>query len=461
MQLLLPKLTGYIHHRPTPHQAAFLQVPQLEALYGGAAGGGKTDALLMAALQYVDSPAGYHAVIVRDSFAAMGESGAIIHRAREWLAGTDATYNSGDHRFTFPSGADLSFRPMDQAGDERAFMGSEYSFIGVDELTTLTETEYRFLLTRLRRPASSRLPLRMRATAMPYGPGVAWVRRMFVDSPASSGRIFIPALLVDNPYLDTESYTRTLSALEPVTRAQMLHGDWSVQPEGGMFHRDWFDAVMREDIPRRQVPLCRYWDLASTEPAKGKDPDYTCGVLLGRDDDGQAGVFDVVRAQESALGVEQLIKQTSASDAAFAAQSGSPLAIRMEQEPGASGAALVDHYLRQVLPGSDFQGVRPTGSKTARAAPVASLAEAGHLYIKRGDWNDAFLDELCAFPLAGHDDQVDALSGAFACLVAESQYLEEQYLEYDPELDVIRNLTTGEVYDPPWPRDNPWPRSPY
>lgn len=451
MELFVPTLTPYIPHRPTPHQAAFLHVPQQEALYGGAAGGGKSDALLMGGLQYVDVP-GYHAVIVRDSFAAMSESGALIHRAREWLLGTDATWNAADHRWTFPSGATISFRPLDAAGDERAFMGSEYSTILIDELTTLTESQYRFLMTRLRRPAGSSLPLRMRATAMPYGPGVAWVRRYFVDAPSSSQRIFIPARLEDNPFLDTESYKQTLSGLEPVTRAQMLHGDWNVQPEGGMFHREWFDGTMREELGANTVPLCRYWDLASTEPAKGKDPDFTCGVLLGRDDDGEAAVFDVVRIQASALGVEQLIKETAANDAIFAAKRNAPLYIRMEQEPGASGASLVDHYLRKVLAGFNFGGVRPTGSKTTRAAPVASLAEAKHLYLIRADWNDAFLDELCAFPLAGHDDQVDALSGAFGCLVELSNYTETQIIEYDGKWDIFRNLTTGEMWDPPWPR---------
>lgn len=459
MNTLSLHVSAYVAHRPTPSQAAFLSLPHLEALYGGAAGGGKSEALLMAALAYVEHP-GYHAVIVRESFAAMGEAGGLIQRAREWLLGTDAIWNAQDHRWTFPSGASLSFRPMDVTGDERAFMGSEYAFIGIDELTSLTEIQYRFLLSRLRRQAGSVLPLRMRATAMPYGPGTPWVRRTFVDAPTGSGRIFIPARLEDNPHLDTAAYRASLASLEPVTRARLLHGDWSVQPEGGMFQREWFAATTRDHIGVRGLPLCRYWDLASSEPAKGRDPDYTCGLLLARDDDGEAGVLDVVRVRESALGVERLVRATAEEDRALADAQGAELYVRMEQEPGASGAALVDHYLRQVLAGFDFAGIRPSGSKAARAAPVAALAEAGHLFVARGAWNEAFLDEVCAFPLAGHDDQVDALSGAFSCLVELSQYFETQVLEWDPEWDVIRNLTTGEIFDPPWPRD-PRPRSRY
>ena len=98
-----------------------------------------------------------------------------------------------------------------------------------------------------------------------------------------------------------------------------------------------------------------------------------------------------------------------------------PLYVRMEAEPGASGAGLVSHYQRNVLPRYDFAGVRPSGPKVTCVAPVASLAEAGHLYLVRAPWNDSFLDELCAFPLVGHDDQVDALSGAFHCLVEASE----------------------------------------
>jgi predicted phage terminase large subunit-like protein len=88
----------------------------------------------------------------------------------------------------------------------------------------------------------------------------------------------------------------------------------------------------------------------------------------------------------------------------------------MEQEPGAAGKALVDFYSRLLLGPFDFKGVVSSGSKEARAAPVSARAEAGHVLLCRGSWNGDLLDELCAFPHVRHDDQVDALSGAYSVL---------------------------------------------
>jgi predicted phage terminase large subunit-like protein len=87
--------------------------------------------------------------------------------------------------------------------------------------------------------------------------------------------------------------------------------------------------------------------------------------------------------------------------------------IYMEQEPGASGKALIDYYARHVLPGYPFWGVPSTGSKEHRAAPLSAAAERGHVVLVRGDWSISdFLDEAEAFPWGEHDDQIDAVSGA-------------------------------------------------
>lgn len=420
--LATPRLSRYIPHHPTPRQAAFLLVQAREAFYGGAAGGGKSDALMMAALQYVDVP-GYAALLVRETFQMLAQPGGLISRSHEWLDATDAIWNGADHQWRFPSGATLTFRHLNDAGAERNFQGAEYHFIGVDEVTDLTEFEYRFLFSRLRRLHDSDIPLRMRAASNPYGPGLEWCNRRFVLGAGRRGRIFIPARLEDNPHLDQESYEESLRELGPVVYEQLRHGDWSVRQEGGLFRAEWFEERMiaRSELPAR-LQLCRSWDLASSEPRLGNDPDYTAGVLLGRDRDGIYYLIDICRARSSPLKVERLVKRTAERDAEWAKERGfDRLRILMEEEPGSSGASVTSHYRRDVLDGYDFHAERVTGSKESRATPVAARAEAGDILVCRAPWNDAFLDEVVAFPEGRHDDQVDALSAALGYLAKKKQ----------------------------------------
>src|ERR1035437_2781358 len=118
------RLPTCVPHLPEPPQEAFLWLDNLEALYGGATGGGKSDALLMAALQYVDVP-GYAALILRKTFAQMRKSNAIMARAITWLRGTDAIWNEGEHAFTFPSGARLEFGHLQHSKDRENYQGAE------------------------------------------------------------------------------------------------------------------------------------------------------------------------------------------------------------------------------------------------------------------------------------------------------------------------------------------------
>jgi len=417
---VVPRLSRYIPWRPTPRQAAFLLLPGLEAFFGGAAGGAKSVALLMAALQYADVP-GYAALLVRQNYQMLAQPGGLMARAQEWLGPTDAVWNADHHQWRFPSGATLTFRHLQDAGAERNLQGAEYHYIGVDEVTDFTEDQYRFLFSRIRRSADSLIPLRMRAASNPYGPGVEWSYRRFIVEGRAHGIVFIPARLEDNPHLDREAYEASLKELGPLLYRRLRDGDWTIRPEGGLFEASWFDGRFMElrSVPA-EIRLCRYWDLAASEQVRGSDADYTAGALLGRDRDGTFYVIDVVRARVSPLGVQQLVQRTAERDRGLARTRDRPVpVIRMEQEPGAAGKALIDIYSRLMGP-FDFRGQVSSGSKEARAAPVSARAEAGQLWICRGAWNGEFLDEVCAFPQVRHDDQVDALSGAYAHL-AESE----------------------------------------
>jgi predicted phage terminase large subunit-like protein len=401
---------------PTAPQTAFLLLDCMEALYGGAAGGGKSSALLMAALQYVDVP-GYNALILRRTYKDLALPEAIMYRARSWLASTDAHWDGVNYRFTFPSGATLSFGYLEHDGDELRYQGAEYQFIGFDELTQFpSETQYVYLFSRLRRLKTTNVPLRVRATSNPGGPGHEWVRRRFIDKPDGSetDRIFVPARISDNPHLDQDAYVGSLMLLDPVQRSRLLNGDWAVTESGQKFRKEWFDGRLIDERPHDVSQWVRYWDLAATEATKGKDPDWTAGCLMGRRKDGSIVIADLTRFRLTPGKVEERIREVAERD-------GRGVAVRMEQEPGASGVALAERYRKQVMFGYDFKSVRSTGSKEVRANPLAAIAEAGDVWIVRGPWVAAFLEELEAFPIAGfHDDQVDAASGALTALSQRS-----------------------------------------
>lgn len=432
------RLTKYVRQSPSPPQHVFLFVDHVrEALYGGAAGGGKSSALLAAALQYVDVP-GYSALLLRRTFRDLNQPDALIPRSKEWLSSTDATWNDNDHRWTFPSGATLTFGYLAHEDDKLQYQGAAFQFIGFDELTQFSETQYTYLFSRCRRPAvpedGERLslladvPLRVRAASNPGGPGHDWVRQRFGiyrhedDDPSEpllchrpgwpSTRLFIPAKLGDNPHLDAQSYIGNLEELDHHTRRQLLDGDWDSKPPGDLFRRGWFEVV--DEAPATCKQWLRFWDLAATEPSeRNRDPDWTVGLKLGRTREGVWYVGDVRRLRGTPNTVREAIQQAASED-------GVGVPIRMEQEPGSSGKTVVDSYVREHLSGYNVKGNPSTGKKFARAQPVSSKAEHGLIKLVRGPWVNAFLNEHEDFSedprQYAHDDQVDALSGAFAAL---------------------------------------------
>lgn len=282
-------------HQPTVRQAEFLKLDCLEALYGGAAGGGKSDALLMAALQYAHVP-GYSALLLRRTYADLSLPGAIMDRAKEWLIPKGIAWNDKDKRFTFPSGASLTFGYLDNERDRYRYQGAELQYIGFDELTQFPEQWYRYLLSRLRRMRGEPVPLRARCASNPGGIGHDWVRRRFVDG-VDSGRSFVPATLDDNPFLDRDAYRLSLAQLDPTTRAQLLDGTW-VRDSGGLVYG-------RFDDTRNQ-----------TSQAPPLD-DYALGIDYGFTD---ATAFAVLgwRAHDPCVYVVEAYKRTglTPSDAA-------------------------------------------------------------------------------------------------------------------------------------------------
>jgi predicted phage terminase large subunit-like protein len=296
-------------------------------------------------------------------------------------------------------------------------------------LTQFPEADYRYLFSRLRRREGSRVPLRMRAASNPGGIGHDWVKQRFLIEGPAAGRVFVPARLDDNPHLDRQGYVASLNELDPVTRAQLLAGDWSVRHGGSIFRREWFGVVDSMPPNLRKV---RAWDLAASEAKPGTDPDWAVGVLMGRSADSGFYILDVRRARTTPQGVENLVRQTAEQD-------GRDVPILMEQEPGSSGKSLVQRYAR-LLAGWPFYAERVTGDKVTRASPFSSQVEAGRVFLVRAAWNATFLDELEAFPHnASHDDQVDAASAAFDRLCQAPRTVDGPLLCYPSVEDAERH----------------------
>lgn len=258
------KWSKYIPHKPTPQQRKFLALNCKEALYGGAAGGGKSDALLMAGLQYADYP-GYAGIIFRKTYQDLALAEGLIPRSHEWLMTTDAKWDDKTKTWHFPNGSSLSFGYLDGHLDHFRYQGSAYQFIGFDELTQHMESKYRYLFSRLRSIVGVKVPLRMRGTSNPGGVGHAWVKRRFINPKSRKpGTEFIPAKVMDNPHLNINEYIDSLGYLDDTTMAQLLNGDWDVTSDNALvFHM--FDRGTHMIEP------------------PSYDPDYYGGVWAGVD----------------------------------------------------------------------------------------------------------------------------------------------------------------------------------
>jgi predicted phage terminase large subunit-like protein len=135
----------------------------------------------------------------------------------------------------------------------------------------------------------------------------------------------------------------------------------------------------------------------------GTDPDWTAGVKMSGLD-GKFYVEDVIRFRDSGAKVRTAIKNTASVD-------GRLCHIVVPQDPGQAGKDQAASIIGENA-GYRISAERETGAKDTRAEPFAAQLEAGNVYLLRGTWNEAFVDELCGFP-QGNDDQVDAAAGAF------------------------------------------------
>jgi len=252
-------------------QTDFLAASERDVLYGGAAGGGKSYAMLIDPLRFAHRAA-HRALILRRSMPELRE---LIDKSRELYpkAFPGCKYKEVEKLWNFPSGAKVEFGFLERDADVYRYQGQAYSWIGFDEITHLpTEFGWNYLASRLRTTDPEITPY-MRCTANPGGVGATWVKKRYVDPYAPNetfigadnlSRKFIPARLEDNPYLAEDGrYEEMLKALPPTQRKQLLEGNWEVN-EGAAFTE--FDKDIHVITPF-EIPI-------SWERIKGIDYGY-------------------------------------------------------------------------------------------------------------------------------------------------------------------------------------------
>lgn len=231
---------------PQEKQFAFQQRPEYEALYGGAAGGGKSDALLAEALRQVHIPH-YRGIIFRRTFPQLTD---LVDRSREvyGAAFPGASYNETKHVWTFPSGAKIYFGNLQRDEDRFNYQGKHYDFIAFDELTQFTWVQYSYLMSR-NRPNGPGTRVYIRASANPGGVGHGWVKERFISAAPPltpivgeydvvkpdggrvtlrRSRIFVPSTVFDNKRLleNDPNYLANLAMLPDAEKNALLYGSW-------------------------------------------------------------------------------------------------------------------------------------------------------------------------------------------------------------------------------------------
>ncbi|MES2790854.1 MAG: phage terminase large subunit, partial [Planctomycetota bacterium] len=444
-----------------PKQKLFLSLEDREVLYGGSAGCGKSDALLLSAMQYVDVP-DYSAIILRRTLVDLNQSGALMDRAKAWFTNTEAKYSAAERSWYFPTGrgrrpARLTFAYLQDEGDIYNYQGAEFQFVAYDELTQHSFRSYSYLFSRLRRLKDSLVPIRMRSATNPGGKFAEWVKENFITddylnaSPyeQSNGvwtkqttcgechatgrfedqqcvycegaghrtRYFVPARLMDNPSIDLAEYSRSLIELPPVERYRLEHGDWSITEQGNLFHMESLRFYTRSGdhfkltrpgqsdllINLRDLQLFITADTASLEKTTADFTAISTWAFHQR-----SGSLILIGCQMSRMEVPKIapaiINQSANDKATFTMVEHAQCGIGVIQELRGikgNGMAVLDY-----MPGKR--------DKIARSTTAQIKVDAGQVYFPAGrpGWLDACLAQLIGFPNFSHDDFVDTLTMA-------------------------------------------------
>ncbi len=437
-----------ISPQPGP-QYDFLSTEADIAIFGGAAGGGKTYGLLLDPIRHYNNP-NFGGTIFRKTSVQVRNEGSLWDESMQIYPLLGARPRESVLSWEFPSGMSMGFSHLEYEKDVLGFQGAQIPWQGWDELTHFSQQQFFYMISRNRSGTAGVKP-KIRATCNPDPD--SWVRK-FIDwwidehgfpIKERSGKLrwfirmddqfiwadtkeqihaqygrgeeiqpksvtFIPSKLQDNKIFMKKDpgYLANLLAQNRVDRMRLLEGNWNVRAAAGeLFKREWMPVV--DSVPSGWIQSVRFWDRAATKPNEtNHDPDWTRGLKLYKYGDGRFVVVDLKSTRDTPGKVETLIKATASHDT-------NNVRIMSQQDPGSAGVSEAEHFIR-MLSGYDVHTQIFNKDKITRAKPVSAQCEAGNVSVLRAGWNEEFFSELENFPEGKHDDIVDVFSGAFNAL---------------------------------------------
>jgi phage terminase large subunit-like protein len=256
----------------------------------------------------------------------------------------------------------------------------------------------------LRRLKGSDVPIRMRATSNPGGIGHEWVKERFIVG----DKVFVASNFLNNPYLDSGAYSRSLDNLDNITRLQLKFGDWDAVPEGKLFQREWFTRNTYTVVDEEVLVVMRFWDLAATyeeDLNKMGGADWTVGALLIKGVSGRVYLEDIVRFRLDPAEAEEYIVRTCREDVELFGSD--KYNVRIEQEGGASAKYVINNFSRRLV-GINFDGSHiPRRSKVDRARAFVGFVKHGNFKVKEGGgWLNKFLNEIASSKSLASDGSI-------------------------------------------------------
>jgi len=279
-----------IDYKPSKLQKMFHESKADEILFGGAAGGGKTTAIIADALFKCLKHKNINAYVFRRTYKELED--IIIPTARSLIPEQTGKYNAKEHSIVFKNGSEMRFRHCFKSSDMYKYQGAEINFLYIDELTHFTKEIYDYLKTRLRANIKLDIIPKIRCTSNPGGVGHTWVKKRFIDmeQPFSireeivyssaiekqkvHGIQYIPAKVTDNPHIG-EDYIFELERKPENLRKALLTGDWNTF--AGQAFPEWTDnpsgylngkfshVIKRFDIPK-DWSVFRSFDFGYSKP---------------------------------------------------------------------------------------------------------------------------------------------------------------------------------------------------